>query len=107
MDTLLQLDDKSLQSACKSNTYLTKLCQNQHLWRNKIINKFGIDLIGYVDDYKRAYINLNQKGDIFMTAAENGYLPIIKKYVSEIVISSDAPNIIFAALESGNSDISN
>jgi hypothetical protein len=36
MNILLQMDDKSLTSACRVNTYISGLCKNDMLWKQRI-----------------------------------------------------------------------
>ena len=50
MKILNELDDRSLMQTCLINTYVANLCNNDNLWRNRYIKRFGTQNLHYKDE---------------------------------------------------------
>ena len=80
---LSNLDDTDLLNACDLNVY-TKLLCNPNFWKERIIDKYGIDLSSYKGNrsFRKMYEIFSGGGyDLdteLVTAAKKGYLPLVK-----------------------------
>ncbi len=78
------LDDQRLFGVCRVNKYSANLCDNQSFWRNRIINKFGVDIKEYKPkdySYKQVYRLLaNPANNKLYVAIDLGMLPLVEKW---------------------------
>ena len=60
---LLQLDDLGLGRVCQTSSYLNSLCQNEHFWYLRTLNRFGPEVIRWKpqnETYRQQYLYLTQ-----------------------------------------------
>ncbi len=89
LNILVQMDDQTLTSACQTDKYISELCKNDILWKQRI-DEYYPDAEKFRDDTtsrREFYIKingykLNQDGANF--AAINGHLDVLKWMAARI-----------------------
>ena len=84
IEILLLLKDKDLSNANIVNKYAAALCDSDNFWNERIVRVFKVNISKYKEDdlsYKQVYFILRKAKsglELFLTAAEHGYLPLVK-----------------------------
>ena len=88
INILSNLNDKDLIKVCNINKYAASLCENDELWKIKIVNKFGEEALNYKEADKswrqqyNTFVEISEK-DVYAAVAK-GYIFMLKMRVGEI-----------------------
>ena len=78
---MLLMSDEQLLAACRLNTYTAGLCRDDYFWKQRFIERLGVDIGDYLlagESIKQAYLSLtNPMNDPLVVAANKGYIPIL------------------------------
>ena len=83
MKILNELDDRSLMQTCLINKYIANLCNNDNLWRNRYIKRFGTQNLHYKD---KKFQDVSWKYIYLLLISEFDFLESNVKNISEIVL---------------------
>lgn len=88
---LNELNDKDLISVCQSNQYANSLCNEDDLWRNRVLIHYG-KYLGTAPEIKRKYVQNRSWKQYYV-------------WVSNTVHGKDVQNTFKNAVKEGRSDI--
>ena len=105
IEIFLNLDDKSLARACRTNKEAAKICKDDLFWKSRIERIFGYYLSKYREEkdvtYRKMYKFL-KKDQYIDEALELGYLPIVKYLMDEEGLRIDIDAAFVNAAKNGH-----
>lgn len=112
--TMRAFTDDELQRACNMNQYTKNLCNDEQFWRQRIFDRYGADLEGYLlpnESYKRTYIRLNSYKyltNFLLKIIERNYVPILRKHLldKDLGFLNNQPEVLVEhAVKYGNIEV--